>query len=130
MENEINIEYLKICKLLFDLKTWFGIFENWFVFWELILWFENWFVFSNWFVIWKLDLCFENWFEPKRMWFESVSDPSNFRYREEGKMASILEKLGYLSNKRVFLKFPCFDFPLYQDFSISSVVISLAPPDP
>ena len=55
------MEYLKICKLLCDLKTWFGIFENWFVFWELILWFENWFVFSKlicdlktWFVFWKL----------------------------------------------------------------------------
>ena len=55
------MEYLKICKLLCDLKTWFGIFENWFVFWELIFWFENWFVFSKlicdlktWFVFWKL----------------------------------------------------------------------------
>ena len=51
--------YLKIYKLIYDLKTWFGVFENWFVFWELILWFENWFVFSK--LICDLKTCFVFW---------------------------------------------------------------------
>ena len=52
-------------------------FENWICVLKTDLCFENWFcVLKTDFVFWKLILCFENWFQPKRTWFESVSDPS------------------------------------------------------
>ena len=62
--------------------------------------FENWFCdlktdlcFQNWFVIWKLNLCFENWFEPKRTWFESVSDPSDYCWEIKFDKAKLIYSL-------------------------------------
>ena len=40
----------------------------------------------------------------------------------------LLKKLGYLRNKEVFLKTPCFYFPLYQKCSIGIVIVDLALP--
>ena len=39
-----------------------------------------------------------------------------------------LKKLGYLSNKEVFLKFPCFNFVFYEVISFGSVIVDLAFP--
>jgi len=52
---------------------------------------------------------------------------NNFSYLEWPKMMSILKKLGYLSNEKIFLKI-WYVFPLYHDLLFGSLHRELALP--